>query len=48
MGQLGSVPSSYLLLHSEVHLDDHRGQEGRVVDPEEPEESGAGQRREGE
>ena len=48
MGQPGPVPSSFLILHPEVHLDDHRGQEGRVLDPEEPEEPGAGQGREGE
>ena len=47
MGQPGSVSSSYFVLHPKVHLDDRRGQEGGVVDTEEPQEPGARQGREG-
>ena len=48
MGQPGPVPSSSLLLHPEVHLDDRRGQEGWVFDPEELEDPCFGQGRKGE
>ena len=44
MGQPGSVPASFLVLRPKAHLDDGRGQEDRVLDPEEPEQSGTGQR----